>query len=483
MRISLLFKLMGAFLVLILVSALVISISTLSGTRQAFNQYSSNNRREWSLRLVSDLADFYSTSNSWSGVEQFLTTEINNIAQTTGFPGRGRNDRSDKEHIFQFGNGMDGYNLRVMLADQTGIVLFDSHNEMVGEKIVKEELEAAYPVSVSNDQIGSLLVSSGGIISGSPAANFLESVNHSIVFSVLAGVLIAIIMGALLFNQFTSPLRQLQKAAVEVGKGDFNQRVNIRSRDEFSDVGKSFNQMAESLENAEIARQHYMADIAHELRTPLTAIQGTVEAMQDKILPLDEEQLSILHTQATLLNRLVEDLRLLSLAETGHLKLMRSQVNPTELIRQALDGMKAIATTKSITLQTEIDPAILVWSLDSHRFIQILNNLLGNAIRYTPEDGTIYIRTHLINHNTLELRVIDTGTGIGSDDLPYVFDRFFRADKSRARISGGSGLGLAIVKHLVEAHGGKIFVNSPVFKNEPGQSMGTEFVLRFPSAD
>ncbi len=290
-------------------------------------------------------------------------------------------------------------------------------------------------------------------------------------------------MGALLFNQITSPLRQLKKAAVEVGNGNFKQRVSINSRDEFSDVGKSFNQMAESLEKSEEARQHYMADIAHELRTPLTAIQGTVEAMQDKILPLDEEQLDILHNQTTLLNRLVNDLRLLSLAETGHLKLDKTLVNPGDLTRQIVEGLKPLAAPKNITLETVIQDDIPEWKLDPDRFAQVLNNLLGNAIRYTPENGRISVHVdHQSPLNELQIRVTDSGTGIAPEDLAYVFDRFYRADKSRARLSGGAGLGLAIVKRLVEAHSGNISVKSPVSKDENGMGFGTEFLIHFPLA-
>ncbi len=272
----------------------------------------------------------------------------------------------------------------------------------------------------------------------------------------------------------TSPLRQLKKAADAVGIGNFKERVSIHSRDEFADVGRSFNQMAESLEKAEENRLHYMADIAHELRTPLTAIQGTIEAMQDKILPLDEEQLDNLHSQTDLLNRLVNDLRLLSMAETGHLKLDLKRVNPGELIRQTLESMKPLAAQKKITLQLDILKDLPECLLDTDRFAQIINNLLSNAIRYTPEGGTITAKLASLQ-NTLELSITDTGSGIPAEDLPHVFDRFYRADRSRSRASGGAGLGLAIVKHLVEAHGGRITVTSPV-----DSSHGTRFEIRIP---
>ncbi len=263
-------------------------------------------------------------------------------------------------------------------------------------------------------------------------------------------MIIAIILGACFLTD-PAPLRQLKKAAVEVGNGNFKQRVSIKSHDEFSDVGNSFNQMAESLEQAEDSRQHYMADIAHELRTPLTAIQGTIEAMQDKILPLDDEQLGILHNQTILLNRLVNDLRLLSLVETGHLKLDMSRVKLDELIQQIIDSIKPLTNPKKLILDINVQKDLPEWKIDKDRFTQILNNLLTNAIRYTPDGGSITVQAeYIFAAKKLEIVVRDTGTGIDIDDLPYVFDRFYRADKSRTRLSGGAGLGLAIVKRLVK---------------------------------
>jgi signal transduction histidine kinase len=233
--------------------------------------------------------------------------------------------------------------------------------------------------------------------------------------------------------------------------------------------------MAESLEKVEEARLHYMADIAHELRTPLTAIQGTVEAMQDKILPLDDEQLDNLHSQTDLLNRLVNDLRLLSLAETGHLKLVKNLASPLTLTRSAMDGLKPLAVQKGITLELLAPEDLPECLLDTDRCTQILNNLLSNAIRYTSEGGTISVSLSE-QDDELVMAVADTGTGIPAQDLPHVFDRFYRADRSRARASGGAGLGLAIVKQLAEAHRGRVSVQSPV--EETGT--GTRFEVRLP---
>jgi signal transduction histidine kinase len=482
MRNSLIFKLMGSFLLLVLISALIISISTSMGTKNAFNQYSTSNRQMWTQRLAQSLSDYYSENKTWLGIETVLQAEFSDRNSRNGNQtGMGKNGMMGMPRSFSINGMMDSTGQRLIMVNGDSTVLFDSQNEITGSQLSASDIQSGTPITLDNQQIGTLLVTSDSIQAGTPAALFFDSVRHSIVASVATGVIIAIILGFILFNQFTSPLRQLKKAAAEVGKGNFKERVDIKSHDEFADVGLSFNQMAESLEKAEEGRLHYMADIAHELRTPLTAIQGTVEAMQDNILPLDDEQLAILHNQTTLLNRLVNDLRLLSLAETGHLKLDTTRINPAELVRQIVDGMKPLMAQKNINLEIDLQDHLPEWQLDADRFAQILNNLLSNAIRYTPENGTITVHVgYKPSKKILEINVTDTGIGISAEDIPHVFDRFYRADRSRARVSGGAGLGLAIVKRLVEAHGGQISVTSPVFSPAGLSAYGTRFTISLP---
>ena len=470
MRNSLIVKLMGAFLILIIVSALIISVSTSIQIKHAFVNYSSENRKQYSNRLAESLVSYYNANSGWSGIDALLDSVP---AEKGSIEGTGR---EGSRHAMGMGMMKDESSQRILLADEKRTVLYDSSRELTGKLLPDEEAQSGIKLTSGDKSIGFLMVYSEAMGVGTPAAEFFKSVNHSIVLSVLVSLAIAIVLGAILFNQVTSPLRQLKKAADAVGKGNLKERVSIRSHDEFADVGRSFNQMAESLEMAEQARLHYMADIAHELRTPLTAIQGTVEAMQDKILPLDEEQLENLHSQADLLNRLVNDLRLLSLAETGHLKLDLKPVNPGTLTRQIVEGMKTLAAPKKIILQADIPDQCVEIMLDTDRYAQILNNLITNAIRYTPEQGTIIINLRQPGKG-LVVSVSDNGSGIPADDLPHVFDRFYRADKSRSRASGGAGLGLAIVRQLVEAHGGEISVTSPA--GESGK--GTRFEIRMPA--
>ena len=348
MRSSLIFKLMGAFLLVIAIGALVISFMTSLATRNAFTLYTTRNGKVWAQRLAPVLAEYYLQANSWQGVDTFLQTDISEQYFSNGMGqghGRGAGRQSSED-------GMSGMGQRLILADVQGMVISDTQNELSGKQISQEEIKNGAPITVNDQQVGTLMVTPQNFTASDTATGeFLSSVNHAIFSSVIVAGVIAIIMGAVLFLQITAPLSQLKKAASAIAEGDLSQRVQIRSHDELGELGRTFNFMAESLSNAEIQRQHLVADVAHELRTPLAAIQGTLEGMQDGVLPLDEEQLAALHAETLLLNRLVNDLRLLSLAETGHLKLELQEVIPGELIQSIVDRAKSQAGLKKYYIE------------------------------------------------------------------------------------------------------------------------------------
>jgi two-component system, OmpR family, sensor histidine kinase BaeS len=314
-----------------------------------------------------------------------------------------------------------------------------------------------------------------------PEEEFLASARKAVISSALVAAVIALAIGILLFSQITAPMRKLQKATAAIARGDLSCKVDIRGNDEFAQLGDTFNKMTESLSQAEIQRQHLMADVAHELRTPLTAIQGTIEGMQDGILPCDTEQLDALYAETTILNRLIGDLRLLSLAEAKQLKLETLEIDLPELVGQIVERCQPQAKMKDIHLKYQQEIPTLVMQADPDRITQVLNNLITNALRYTPKNGTIEVKVHQASSaSPVTITVTDTGDGINPQDLPYVFDRFYRADKSRSRSSGGSGLGLAIVKELVEAHGGNVKAESPAYQDEKTGDFGTRFLISLP---
>jgi signal transduction histidine kinase len=269
-------------------------------------------------------------------------------------------------------------------------------------------------------------------------------------------------------------VQQITSAAQKIAAGDLSQRIPTHSQDEIGTLANSFNQMADSLAKHEELRRNLIADVAHELRTPLTVIQGNLEAMLDGILPASPQEIATLRDETALLGRLVSDLRLLSLAEAGQLMLERVEIDTTELITRAVEPFRLQAQSSQIDLTLEIAPSLSSINVDADRIAQVIRNLLNNALRHTPAGGRITLTCRKETPQSLLFTVLDTGEGIPVDDLPFVFDRFYRADKSRSRASGGSGIGLAIAKQLVEAHGGKVWAES-----QPGR--GAIFGFTLPS--
>ena len=439
MRNSLIFKLMGAFLLVIAIGAVVISLLTSQATQSAFNLYTTRSGQAWAQSLAPVLADFYAQKNDWQGVDTLLQSGL-----TPAGMGAGHMMGSGQGRGFGASGAMMGISMgqRLVLTDTQGIVVSDTAGELVGKTLSPQEIDNGQPVLLAGRQVGTLIVTPNyQSEQGTPASDFLDSVNRSILTSVVIAGVIALILGAGLFFQITAPMRQLQKAAGSIAAGDLNQRVMVRSKDEIGQLGQTFNLMAESLARAEKQRRHMVADVAHELRTPLAVIQANAEGMLDGVLPLDAEQVNAIFQETLLLNRLVGDLRLLSLAEAGELPLERHPTAPGPLVEQVVEHMKSQAAQRGIRLEGKIEGNLPERSLDSDRITQVLTNLIGNALRYTPQDGTIWVEAAPQPEGRVKITVTDSGPGIQPEDLPYIFDRFYRADKSRTRASGGSGLG------------------------------------------
>ena len=470
MRSSLMYKLMGAFLLVIAIGAVVISLLTSQATQSAFNLYTTRSGQAWAQSLAPVLADYYAQKNDWQGVDSLLQSGL-----TTGGMGTGHMMGSGQGRGFGANGAAMMLGQRLVLTDAQGVVVSDTGGELVGKSLLPAEIANGEPVLLAGQQVGTLIVTSNSQAEqGTPASDFLDSVNRSILTAVVIAGVIALILGAGLFIQITAPMRQLQKAASSIAAGDLSQRVTVRSKDEIGQLGQTFNSMAESLARAETQRRHLVADVAHELRTPLAVIQANAEGMLDGVLPFDTEQVNAIYQETLLLNRLVGDLRLLSLAEAGELPLERQPTAPGALVEQVVERMKPQAAQRGIHLEGKIEGGLAERALNSDRITQVLTNLVGNALRYTPQEGTILVEAAAQQGGKLQITVTDSGPGIQAADLPYVFDRFYRADKSRARASGGSGLGLAIVKQLVEAHGGQVTVTSPAY---PQNGNGTRFTI------
>jgi two-component system OmpR family sensor kinase/two-component system sensor histidine kinase BaeS len=278
-----------------------------------------------------------------------------------------------------------------------------------------------------------------------------------------------------LYTRYGQPLRRIFAAIEAVSKGDLSVRVPDDSSPQFGELIKRFNQMVVDLERADQQRRNLTADIAHELRTPLHIIQGKLEGMQDGVYEATAANVNDALDETKLLGRLVDDLQTLSLAEGGQLPLHKTQFAAAELLRSVESSFAAAASAASVELTTEVSDANMVLEADFVRLSQVLGNLVTNALRFTPAGGKIALRAAAID-GRIRIEVSDTGAGISADDLPFVFDRFWRGEKSRTRDGqASSGLGLAIVRQLVLAHNGTIDLRSELGK-------GTTFVIELPAA-
>jgi two-component system OmpR family sensor kinase/two-component system sensor histidine kinase BaeS len=272
-------------------------------------------------------------------------------------------------------------------------------------------------------------------------------------------------VGTIAARRITSPLSETMKAADAMAEGDLSVRVPEEGNGEFRHFARSFNRMAEALETADRQRRELLADVAHELRTPLTIIQGNLEGLRDGVYEATPEHLDLVLEETRNLGRLVDDLRLLTLAEAGQLPLDLQTLDVPQLLADVRDAFACQAGEAGIALTMEVAEPLPPLIGDPQRLGQVLGNLVTNALRHTPAGGEITVGAALASgqegHSRLRLWIADTGEGISSEDLPRIFDRFWRGDPSRSHRTGsGSGLGLAIAKSLVEAHGGRIGAKS-----------------------
>jgi len=310
---------------------------------------------------------------------------------------------------------------------------------------------------------------------GSAEQNFLNVFRNSLWLAALVAVLASILLALLFSRLITRPLKAVSTSAQKVAAGDFSQRVSQNTQDEIGQVSMAFNNMAAQLEKKEQSRRQLVADIAHELRTPLTTIQGNLEAWRDGVIAPTPERISLVHDETVLLSRIITDLRDLSMVEGGGLRMHQAPADLAELVNSELSGISDQAQEHDISLHNNLPADLPRVFIDAGRIRQVLRNLLENALRYTNTGGDITVEATSTPVGWLTIAVSDNGSGITAEDLPYVFDHFYKSDQSRQRGQSGSGLGLAIVKQFVQAHGGKVWVESQAGK-------GSTFFFTLPLA-
>jgi signal transduction histidine kinase len=323
----------------------------------------------------------------------------------------------------------------------------------------QQVLYAAAPVRNSAGEITGIVYIATPLPSGGLPAKMI----WQLLGAVLIAVLLAGIAGGLLARKIATPLEGLAQSAVAISKGDLKQSAPANSDiAELRSLSQTFNEMAESLRQSDEAKKAFIADVTHELRTPLTVIKGTIETLEDGALDDLEGRTPLLTSmmrETDRLIRMVNDLLVLTRADAGALQLNLQTLDLTELARMRCENMSLLAARQHVELKVVSASHSLTISADPDRLSQVLDNLLGNAIRHSPENSTVTV-TVRSKDDGVECSVNDQGTGIPAKHLPFLFDRFYRVETSRDRISGGTGLGLAIVRALVIAHGGKISVQS-----------------------
>jgi signal transduction histidine kinase len=292
-----------------------------------------------------------------------------------------------------------------------------------------------------------------------PLSNLQASFQRSLLIAGIAAGFAGLLIVMLLTRQALAPVRNLTAAASSLGAGDLSQRVPESGTDEIGKLANTFNTMASDLQHAVDQRRQLTADVAHELRTPLTNIQGYLEAIKDGVVEPNDETIDTLHSQTIHLSKLIEDLRILAIADAGALALNKLHGSPVPVIKDSVAHFSQRARERGISFNISVNGNDTVVDFDETRIRQIISNLIENALTHTPNGGSISVDI-IGDYDDVKIIVTDSGIGISEADLPRIFDQFYRADQSRNRATGGAGLGLTIVKRLVEAHGGEISVTS-----------------------
>ncbi len=314
-------------------------------------------------------------------------------------------------------------------------------------------------------------------LQGDLYARFHQALDEALLWALLGAGLAAAAVSGFVTLRLTRPLRAMVRATQHIAAGHYQERVplfgSVDRPDELTELALHFNRMAEHLARSEERRRQLIGDVAHELRTPLTTIKGYLEGLTDGVLPPERETYLLICQEAERMSRLVHDLQELSRVEAGAYDLQRRPVHLATLLETAVRRLSPQYQAKGVALHLHLPRHLPTVYVDRDRMLQVLTNLLGNALHYTPAGGRVTLEASR-RSRMVEVTIRDTGIGIPPEHLPYIFQRFYRVDKSRSRIGGGSGIGLTIAKHWVEAHGGRIWATSA------GAGQGSAFTFTLP---
>ena len=456
---SLQFRLAAGFVLALAVALSLIGLATGVVAGQQAQRFERDRGLAQEARVRQFVSDYYAETGDWSSANPDLQRALERTGSAIG--------------------------KRIMVFDEQGELIADSHAAL-HERFLGDGVRRAFwknerklPVLRGNEEVGAFSVSTLSL-GGQGAANILDpaparisqGVKRSLLWAGIGAAALGTLLVWLLSRRTLAPLQNLGATARRLGSGDLSQRAEATGPTEIRELAHSFNAMAQGLEEAERQRRNLTADVAHELRTPLSNIQGYLEAIRDGLVEPNAETIGTIHGQAIHLSRLVEDLRILAQVEAGALQLHTATVDLPELLRDCVEAVRPRSETEGITLVLEAEDSLQGLELDSTRISQVVGNLLDNAIHHTPEGGKVTVSARPVS-GAVEVSVSDTGPGIPQEELPRIFDRFYRTDPSRDRSTGGAGLGLTIARRLVEAHGGAIEAQSVVGE-------GSRFIVRLP---
>lgn len=460
LRRSLLVKLTLVVVIVSLVSVGLVALLTRWIMAREFNLLAILERRADFVQIVSE---YYHQASVWSGVMQVLPPP-------PGAPPPAAR-AADVQPELRPPIGVPEF----ALLDARGCVVVPAGRFFLNRCDINPSREEQTPIVVDGQTVGTVITVSSGATLSAVEQTYLRRTNRAVLWSALGATGLALLLGVFFARTLTRPLRLLINAVHALARGEMNQAVPITTQDELGELTTAFNQMSADLARANQARRQMTADIAHELRNPLMVMSGYLEAMRDQVLKPTPDRLSTLYDEAQHLQRLVADLRTLSLADAGELTLRLERVISQELLERVEQAYQAQAQHRQIELAVQPAASAPALRVDPERMVQVLNNLVSNALRHTPAGGQIEL-TVASTGKRVNLLVRDTGEGIPPEALPHIFDRLYRVDRARQQNGSESGLGLAIAKSIVSAHGGEITVTSTV-------GVGTTFTVSLPAAD
>ncbi len=449
-------KLVAAFLLVSVTGAVLAALFAHWATQQAFDRLVLDQAQS---NFVAQATTYYQANGSWTGIVEYFGPPPQPLPQPAP---QNRPPQQQPQVVFA-------------LVDQDQRVQVPAGSYRLGDRVPLAEVERGEPIEVDGQVVGTVLAT-GKLPELDPREKaYLDRTNQASLYAALGAAAVALVLGVLLARALARPLRELTAAIRSMAQGELEQRVPVRSQDELGQLAAAFNQMSADLARSNALRRQMTADIAHDLRTPLTVIAGYLESLRDGVLKPSPARFEAMHDEAQHLQRLVEDLRTLSLADAGELSLNRQAVPPRELLERVQVAYGHRAEQSGVSLEWEVEAGLPTLEVDPDRMLQVLGNLVSNALRHTPQGGQITLQVERQAQGVL-LSVRDTGEGIPPDALPHVFERFYRGAPSRQGQKGKSGLGLAIAQSIVEAHGGTIWVESILGE-------GTTFKIELPARE